>query len=305
MMDWIEVNLKNKKDYYLKIPVIEDLGLDSLLEAHRTVDYIVNRYPAPYVLYLSGGVDSQAMLWAWHTSGQDFKAVSYVYNTTMNLHDLNSGMTEFLTQNNIKIDIERRNVDLLSFYNDTYDWYSQEYRCGSPHICAYMYMADDQQDGTIIFSGNGVEACESYRGKFYTKNEWGLYHYGYKSNKSIVPFFFAETSSLHFSFSQYCEHKKHKAQIYQDAGYPVVAQDLVPNKYNSSRFSGFEEIKDYYDRFFSQKITPKHLLVRPPDQKSKRVYDVLLRNPYEFRYSNDKYYIEYVSKADTNINNIY
>ena len=281
MLDWINV-IRDGNNYRLEIPVIDRSGLNPVTEAQRTVQHIVENYPAPYVLYVSGGIDSQAMLWAWHMSGHKYHAVSYIYNQDMNLHDLDAGMPEFLKNHNIRV--ERRDIDLLKFYEDLYHEYRTKYRCGSPHICAYMYMADQQKTGTVIFSGCAKHSSNG----FYTKNEWGLYNYGLLSDKSIVPFFLSETANIHYSFDQKLGNK---LKMYQDAGYPVIAQDLTPNKYNQSRFSGFEKIKDYYDENLAHLVTAKVKLQQTSTQSSRRVYDLVLRNPYELRYIKDKYIV--------------
>jgi hypothetical protein len=287
MLDWINI-IRNDNDYHLELPVIDGSGLNSVEEAHRTVKHIVENYPAPYVLYVSGGIDSQAMLWAWHTSGYEYQAVSYVYNQDMNLHDLDAGMPEFLKNHNIVV--ERRDIDLLTFYEDLYHKYRTIYRCGSPHICAYMYMADQQKSGTVIFSG----CAKHSRNGFYTKNEWCLYNYGLLSSKSIVPFFLSETAGIHYSFNQKLENK---LKMYQDAGYPVIAQNSTPNRYNQIRFSGFEQIKDYYDKNLSHLVTAKVKLQQPSTQSSRRVYDLVLRNLYELKYLRDKYVIRTKNKS--------
>jgi hypothetical protein len=281
MIDWVKV-IRNNNDYYLDLPVIDGSNLNSIDEAHRTVQHIVENYPAPHILYVSGGIDSQAMLWAWHTSRHEYHAVSYVYNQDMNLHDLDAGMPEFLKNHNIVV--ERRDIDLLKFYENTYHEYRTKYRCGSPHICAYMYMADQQKTGTVIFSGCAVPTGN----EFYSKNEWALYHYGLISGRSVVPFFLSETCGLHYSFNQ---NLKNKYKTYRAAGYPVVHQNSIPNKFNSDRFSGFEVIKDYYDKHLSHLVTVKSKLRQPFAQYSRRTYDLILRNQYELEYSRDKYIV--------------
>lgn len=288
MLDWIDVNHKDEKDYYLEIPIVRHCDRDSLTQAHKAIDHITQNYPAPYVLYLSGGVDSQAMLWAWHTSGRDFLPVSWVYNRDMNAHDLNCGMPALAGKCGVKI--EYRDIDILEFYNNDYKKYRETYRCGSPQICAYMYMADQQHEGTVIFSGS-LDGPD----KFYTKNEWDLYHYAIKSKKNLVPFFFSETQSLHCTVKQL---GKDKSEKYQSNGYPVRSQKTKLNGRAFGRFSGFEKIKDFYDQSMSHLITPKLKLTRQYKQNSARAYDVLLRNSFEFQYRNDKYIVKIIEQKE-------
>lgn len=287
MLGWISVNHK-PEGYYLKIPRDTNTESKNTLEsAHRTIKHIQENYPAPYVLYLSGGIDSQAMLWAWHTSGAKYQAVSYVYNGGLNLHDLDRGMPVFAKDH--KIHIERRDIDLMEFYATQYPKYAERYRCGSPHIAAYMYMSDQQTNGTVIFSGSGTLTDNS----FYTPNEWRLYHYGHVSGRSIVPAFFSETQDLHYGFLQHVVPGDSKITVYHKAGFPVV-QQRPGNTNSEQRYSGFEGIRDRYEQRFEKNFTIEEKLRRLSDHGSNWNFDILLRNPWEWRFRHDKYLIEFV-----------
>lgn len=276
MLDWLSIDITDNFNYFIKIPTQFEERC-ALHEAIKTVNFICEKYPPPYILYVSGGIDSQAMLWAWHNSGKEYQAISYTYNTDMNLHDLDVGMPEFLNRHEIRV--ERRNIDLLSFYKNEYLDYHKFYRCGSPHICAYMYMADQQKEGTVIFSGSNQG--------FYSKNEWGLYTYGKLSGKSIVPFFFSETKNLHFNIRYPYTKTKIKSETYLSQGFPIILQ-------GNTRYSGFENIKDYYDKNYSHLVTKKAIFNRVVGQKSVRTYDLILRNSFELEYSSDKYQVCYI-----------
>lgn len=288
MLNWIKINQDSSAHKYtLKIPKYSYENIPALEATHKAIQHIQDNYPAPYTLYLSGGVDSQAMLWAWHASGVPYQAVSYVYNYTMNLYDLNAGMPVFAQKLGIKI--ERRNVDLLNFFDTEYPKYAETYRCGSPHLAAYMYLADQQTDGTVIFSGSITPEANS----FYTANEWRLYHYGIVSGQNIVPMFFSETQDLHYAFLKYFESGQHKAVTYQKAGFPVVRQRLGYSS-NDQRYSGFEGIRDYYEKHITRKFTLQEKMKRLPGQTSNWKFDLLFRNPWEWRFRQDKYQVEYV-----------
>lgn len=277
MLDWINIEKKNN-DYKIVIPSNITIKSDLSYISNLTIEYIHQNYPSPYILYVSGGIDSQAMLWAWHMSGKPFKAVSYIYNDNMNSHDLEEGMPEFVK--NLKIDIEYRKVDLLKFYKGFYSEYHEKYRCGSPHICAYMYLADQQKTGTVIFSGSNQG--------FYTKNEWGLYNYGIISGKNIIPFFLSETLEMHYYTRSIAKNNINKISKYNKLGFPVIGQ-----RTEKIGLSGFERIKDFYDQKYSHLVTNKLKFSRLNQQHSARTYDILLRNHLEVKY-HDKYEIYYV-----------
>ena len=52
-----------------------------------TVKDIAKRYPAPYTVFASGGVDSQACIYSWLQSGVDFEVVFVNYENNFNTHD--------------------------------------------------------------------------------------------------------------------------------------------------------------------------------------------------------------------------
>ena len=242
----------------------------------HTVNYIIENYPSPYTLMLSGGVDSQAMLWAWHKSGKKFHVLSAKYNQDMNSHDLKT-LEEFSLLHQIPVTFVEFN--LLEFLEKDYDNWANTYNCSSPHICAYMKIASLVESGTRIFSGNyishtGIDSLD------YTI--LGLKRYAEITNTPIVPFFFLSTPELAYSFidislkqvssNNYHENYKNKVQCYQSGGYPVIAQDI--------KYTGFEKVKDYYDQYCEHLLTARHKLM-VSSNPSRRVFDLLLRHPYE------------------------
>lgn len=313
MIKWIEI-LQDCHDFKLYIPKKKS-NRSALENAHYTIDYIVKNYPSPYFLFLSGGVDSQAMLYAWHTSGFPYETISVTYNSSMNCHDLET-LSLFSQKNNIKINYI--DFDILDFFKDEYFEYIDQYRCGSPHICTYMKISEFVSEGTAIFSGSYMDY---HHPVFVDKNNWGLYKYALKTKRSIVPYFFMETSELAYSmitkvpvsissttnfqsFSNIVYNTvdgeetifyddvgmvknrfpkntlNKKSDIYQYNGFPVIGQEY--------KITGFEKIKEFYDTIdFPISISDR--LERLPLQASTRKFDILLRNKYEYKYRADKY----------------
>lgn len=289
MLSWIHIKHSGNNYHITVPPKCSHHCQGAIVAAHKTIDHIVEKYPPPYILYVSGGADSQAMLWAWHTSGVPYTAVSYVYNNTLNLHDLNAGMPEFANRYNISI--QRRSIDLLEFYENRYQTYAEQYRCGSPHIAAYMYMADQQHSGTVIFSGSATVRAHS----FYTANEWRLYHYGNVSGRSIVPAFFSETQQLHYAFVDVVSASDNKFDVYHKAGFPVIPQIYKTEALSSTdRYSGFEGIKQYYEKLDLPSLSLQQKMQRLPGQTSNSKYDMILRNPWEWKFRNDIYRVDYM-----------
>jgi len=317
MLEWIEI-FRRQHDFKLSIPRKKS-NQTALKSAHYTIDYIVKNYPKPYFLFLSGGVDSQAMLYAWHTSGIPYETISVKYNSSMNDHDLET-LSVFSQQNNLKINYI--DFDILKFFKKEYFEYVDQYRCGSPHICTYMKMSEFVSKGTAIFSGSYMDY---HYPVFIDKNNWGLYKYALQTKRSIVPYFFMETCELAYSMitkvpisissstnfqifpgavygitdsNQTCFYDDNgilrnkfpnntlnkKSDIYQYNGFPVIGQNY--------KVTGFEKIKEFYDKIDIH-FSPQDKLQRLSHQPSYRKFDILLRNKYEYKYRWDKYEVSF------------
>lgn len=282
MLDWIIVEELDNCSYLLTVSKKDkDQSIHGLAAAHYTIDYICNNYPPPYTLCVSGGVDSQAMLYAWHTSGKSYNTMSVVYNNGMNDHDLQT-LVEFSQLHNIKINFV--DFDLLNFYQTDYLEYVHKYRCGSPHFCAYMKFSELVNEGTVLFSGTPTNKNLN---KLFGTNELSLYNYAKISGRNFVPYFFLETKEITYSFAHPPKFSddtighisRDKIERLRYNGYPVISQKV--------KITGFEKVKDYYDNNFAHLVTARDKLYRGFNG-SMRVYDLLLRNKYERLYP-DKY----------------
>lgn len=263
----LHIDLSNLTPTYNKITEI----------AKRVIRDISNQYPAPYNLMVSGGSDSQTMLWCWMHSGVPFNCISieYVDNTgkVYNEHDLEQ-LKEFANKFNIPITYKQLNIfDFLE--NHLYD-YAAKYRCTSPHICSHMKIAE-MVSGTNIFSGNFIqEGCYNY-------TVLGLKRYA-DVNTNVIPFFLLHDAELAAAMAQFMYdpledqtkglewhiemlHKyNNKISILHKAGIPVIPQ--------KTKFTGFELIKDYYDEHNT--LTPIER-IRYGNMPSKRAFDILFR----------------------------
>lgn len=297
MIDWFSIT-QNQNDYTIKISATKDKYSKPLEAAHYNIDFICKNYPPPYTLMLSGGVDSQAMLYAWHTSGKKFETFSGVYNFNLNDQDL-SCLKEFSQKNNISVNFV--DFDLLNFLETEHISYVYRYRCGSPHMTTFMKMSEMITEGTVLLSGNFIHPFS--RKPLIDKNNFGLYKYAKISNKNMVPYFFCETEELAYSF-KYNQQQVHRAYghensqpadleynkssydqkvtLYQVNEFPVIKQEY--------KMTGFEKVKDYYDEKYKHLITNQMILARTfATQTSKRTFDLLLRNKYEREFLKDKY----------------
>ena len=289
MLDWIDIK-QYGFDYYLTFKRSKVL-ITPLEAAHYTIKYITDKYPPPYTLMLSGGIDSQAMLYAWHTSGIPFKTFSAVYNHKLNQHDL-VALEQFAAVHNISISY--KDFDLLNFLFTEHESYVHSYRCGSPHMTTFMKISEQIDSGTVVMSGNIIPPRRPTLPV--TKNNFALYRYAKQNNRSIVPFFFLETDQIACSFDQYVEddisqtnsedlHPLYRVRVdlYHRGGFPVIPQE--------QKFTGFEEVKNYFDENYKHLVTLQDKLSITREQNSRRTFDQLFRNKYEIKYAPDKYEI--------------
>lgn len=255
-------------------------SIDAITAAHNAINYICTHFPSPYTLCISGGVDSQAMLYAWHTSGKPYKIFSARYNYNLNDFDLIT-LDQFCKKNNIPINYY--DFDLFTFLETEHDAYANKYYCGSPHFTTYMKFADIINEGTVLYSGNYLIPHSNL--PLVSYNGLGLLHYATLSGRSVIPYFLCETRELAYSFTKDIEFPKNqyieKYARYQSNGFPVIPQD--------DKFNGFEKVKEWYDTNYKGKITPRDKIVRRIGQVSNRNFDILYRNKYEAKFAKHKY----------------
>lgn len=288
MLDYINVKQINQ-DWLLQVPRQQKTDIKGLDAALFTIDHIKKKYPPPYTLCLSGGLDSQAMLYSWIRSGQEFRTYSAVYNDNFNNHDLEilSSLEQIY---NIKINFQ--NFDIINFLFDEHINFVNTYRCGSPHMTTFMKFIEIINEGTVIFSGQpmGQLLPTGHRRLTIDTNNFAIYRYALSTKRSVVPWFLLETSEIAYglidpNYLGKCPHEE-KYLKYRKNGFEVI---LPKNKY-----SGFEKIKDYFDQNYSHLVKPNDKLIRKQTQNSLRTFDVLFRNKYELKFASDKYQIKYV-----------
>lgn len=246
----------------------------ALYEAVNAVNRICEVHEGPYTLLVSGGVDSQAMIYAWKKSGKPFSVVHYSYGD--NVED---GITLEAFCMAWGIDYQVRNFDVEQFItSDEYKQMAIKYDCASPHILTYMKLASFH-DETVIMGGN-------YLSTFSTSLNWtilGLDRYRAISKHNFVPFFLCSTPGLSYAFYKseidlqlrYRDHVpialgrdvgyNTKVKAYEFAGFPVIKQ--------SKKLTGFEAIKERYDSCKIDRTTK----MRWANMPSKRPFDVIFR----------------------------
>ncbi len=244
-----------------------------LLEiSNRVINDIANDYPPPYTLMVSGGVDSQSMLWMWLQSKVPFTAVSIKYmspnrSLCFNEHDLYE--LRLLSEKH-NIPIEYKEFDSIDFFENRLIEYATRYQCNSPQICTHMAISELIPTGTVIFSGNFAAQVP------YTYTIWGLKRYADIIKRPTIPYFLLHDAELanviqverkitdrNTSLDNYLD----KVKSLNNLGIPVIPQ---PTKQ-----TGFEKIKEFYDQFHDR-ITFMDR-IKYNRMPSKRVFDILFR----------------------------
>jgi hypothetical protein len=270
--------------------------VSSIDAAEITVKQIIANYPPPYRLMVSGGVDSQAMLWAWKQFGRDFIPTSVVYNDQFNEYDL-AALKEFALRENIEI--EYIDFNLFDFYESRFPYIADKFQCTSPQFATHLGFAENL-DGTKIFSGDRLLKHRAI------VNHANICLYRASQEWSIVPYFFLETPELAYSMifdlkndplkgSRPADMYEEKVKIWQDTGFPVIAQE--------QKFNGFEKIKEHYQQNRRDVLTPKLRIKFKSVQKLLEpvVYDVLFRHPYEEKFGTPEY-TQLITTIDQQLN---
>lgn len=257
------------KNYHIDLSNLQKIHLPLLKISQETINSITKNYPAPYNLMVSGGVDSQAVLWCWLHSNKDFNAYCVKYVDTLgnvyNHHDLET-LEEFANTYSIKINYLTFNI--FDFLEHRLHSYAHKYMCTSPQITAHMAMSEMIPDGTKIFSGNFIP------GGLYDYTILGMSRYAKLSGYNIIPFFLTHDSQIASALLQYDKTKdirapipyERKVNLLRTAGVPVIPQ--------KEKYTGFEKIKDFYDETTTISFVDK---IKYSYMPSKRNFDILFR----------------------------
>ena len=250
-------------------------NLNPLEACQLTINQITKNYAPPYYIMVSGGIDSQAMLYAWLKFGNNFIPTCFLYNDDLNHHDI-STLKIFAEKYNI--DVNYIDIDIIQFIDNNFREYAEKYKCSSPWITSYIYMSE-KLNGTVIFSGNFLQSKNGPANSL-TYSILGLYRASLSKN-NLIPYFFLHSPELAYSFrwnktnlATYLD----KVNAYRRYGFPVLSQ--------TEKITGFEKIKDIYDLRFKYKITGKDIL-KYQNRISGRPTDIILRYPYEEKFGGD------------------
>lgn len=240
--------------------------LDIAIESAR---HIYETMPKPISLLLSGGVDSQAMAYAFKLAGVPFDA--YYARYPNGLNDIELDTFSFYRDHDIKVEIV--DVDIVDFHhNELLDW-AHRYQNNSPHFLSHMKIAS-QFPGTILMSGCAVLP---YGIGNINWSGFGLERYSRISGQPIIGFFLSYDPRLFWEFYNMQIERdvekmttyEYKVIAYQKGGFPVIPQ--------VAKIHGFERFKEECDSIAVDVKTR----FRYRNKDSARAYDLLFRYPLE------------------------
>jgi hypothetical protein len=252
---------------------LDKFSINAVDAAIDAVNKIVENYPPPYTLLVSGGIDSQCMVLAWKFSKHPFKIVHYSYGDQSISEDINT-LKIFCKKHALQY--ECRNFDALSFIqsNDLIQ-YAIKYDCSSPQILSYIKFTE-QHNETVLLSGNFING--KHCGLNYTILALDRFS---KIKTNVIPFFLLSTPKLAYAFynndniantyqinqNNNFDNYKSKCLAYKLSGFDIVEQD--------KKYTGFEQVKNYFD---SHEVLDS-LRLKYSNFDSKRPFD------FKFRYS--------------------
>jgi hypothetical protein len=248
----------------------ESINADFDSAVKNYINRIVATYPAPYTIFATGGVDSQAVIQMWRKSGHKFNVVSVRYNNNLNEHDLTT-LREFSKQFNF--DVRYIDFDIIDFLENRLEEYVLKYQCRSPQICAHMAISELVPEGTVIFSGNIPQGGRME----FVVDLLPLYTYRDISRSTLIPFFLMEDKDIAGAYlrenikitkpysgvSQY----ENKCKLYNHFGLTVIPQE--------DKLTGFEKLKEYYES--KKHLVNRQLRLQSMDYPSKWVFDIIFR----------------------------
>lgn len=264
------------------------LPLEHAIDAALKIQKQADSAGLPIKLFLSGGIDSEAMARAFIQAQVPFTAVIGRYNQDMNQHDYE---TAILFCQSHDIAIQFVDVDVYQFLEEEgHLHYGREFACRSPQLAVYMHMLDQVQ-GFPVLAGNpifpilqgNVETIKEgiLSGNVTLERVMGLsdqtqaamLRYFERSERAGQPFFFQSSTELMMSFLKLPstiqalvrEEKVYNYQIkcysYQEGGFAVEPR--------ADKYTGFEKYREDYDK----KLNTQH--GKGFDEKFRRPLEVM------------------------------
>lgn len=197
-------NAPGPRHFFVKLGACKRPPLSPLEEAIRAAREIYEHASSPIALCLSGGVDSECMALAFLKAEVPFRAVIGRYSGGLNDDDIVHAF-DFCRKFGIKT--EEVSIDLVDFFkSEKHIEYAHRYQCRSPQLAVHIEILERISD-TPVLAWNPIELIfrtENNSVDMLLPGEPYLSHLRYFINerRAGVPFFFAYTPELVYSFWQ-------------------------------------------------------------------------------------------------------
>jgi len=227
------------------------------VNAARLISKTLGDRPA---LCLSGGVDSQAMIYCWLEAGLKFDVVSCIFHNNLNLHDVDTARDFCKIHGLNLIEIP---LNVIQFLNRENIDYAIKYKSSSPHFNVHYKLFNMLQDmgysgaccgGVALFKDGDSwgtnfrynifnfinyvkESKFNVQGSFlsyYPELAWSV---GLLTKDMILPTNGMPSNELFNSYDEI----RYSAKV---DGYHKAGLKVIPQK---KGYTGFEEVKKYYE----------------------------------------------------------
>jgi hypothetical protein len=264
--DHLKVGLSNRTTQYLFVGAPDSKPLSPFEEAVKAAMLIHRRAKdEPVKLCISGGIDSECMALAFKASGVEFTAEIFEFEDGYNQHDVK---TAFSICRDLDIKYNIHKLDIVDFFESrSFIKYTTSGACGSPQIAAHCWLAD-QVKGVPVFAGNFIFFhnndinfdLKANRIKIPDYKEFSVDRFLRSKNRFGVSSFLLYTPNLVFSFFEHTRAQNSemydnsaliykydlKKQIYSEGGFNF---GHYPER--TTKFTGFEVLKDYFDKKYN------------------------------------------------------
>jgi hypothetical protein len=235
--------------------------LSPIEESVRAAQIINQNYVKPFWICLSGGVDSEAMAFAFLKAQVPFKVAIWRYNGGLNNHDIRHAM-EFCERHDLEFEII--DFDVISFLESpAFTDFMLTYRNRSPQFAVHMKCLE-QLDGTSLMPWQPIMVINSHENLGIKERfiltipddrHFSFYRFCVEKNISCIPFFFLFTPELAYSFLRLpafrdsllpdCPLSKYelKCRTFREGRFEIQAK--------AAKYTGFENVILYYQERFN------------------------------------------------------
>lgn len=281
-------HIHHDTDQFVFDMVHDEMEIPKFKESINRTMEILDSFPKPLTVFVSGGVDSQFSLEIIHRSGIPYRAVSFHF------HGLNAYDVKDISDTAVKIGstVDRMDMDIWDLHmSGRIHEIGIRYRNNSPHICSHLAMIEDSRiwSGTAVFSGNPpmistgrVSPCTNY-------SLFGVERFNdHPGDLVVIPNIFTLSPELTYRFiEESANHSDLEGYSQKIACYHAAGVQVVPQR---SKYHGFEILKEAYALYRGTNSVdgrhPYDLDFRDPLERDV-VYNkgtLILTNPSDHKY---------------------